>query len=163
MTTVAIPPTSISADQYQSILGQPGHRLAALLRPAACPACGGYLHMSGSADWVKDHGVLVTLWVCYEPATRCEAVRLDYTFRQETAVYPHPAEEVAEEAPAPPPVRPRCRGSQMLTSDAERPWVLADKAVCPHCRRVFDQPGERLVRHYPPMPGRRVETKAARP
>ena len=47
----------------------------------------------------------------------------------------------------------RCAGSQMLASEAEYPWTGVDKAVCPHCLRVFDAPGWRLPRHFPPRPG----------
>lgn len=56
-------------------------------------------------------------------------------------------------APLPRSISRRCAGSQMLASEADFPWTGAEKAVCPHCRRVFNDPGHRLPRHYLPRPG----------
>lgn len=93
MSTIALPPTSITADQYASILGKPAHRGQALLQPVGCPTCTGPLRNTGWADWVKEHGIIVTLWTCLN--SDCRELRYRNDFRLETAVYPHPEEEPA--------------------------------------------------------------------
>jgi hypothetical protein len=87
MTTVSLPPTTVARTTWDSVQGKPSFVATNLLRPAGgCPACQQVLRNVGLADWVRQHGIIVTLWSCIAAPTTCEASRLDTTFRLETQV-----------------------------------------------------------------------------
>lgn len=114
MTTVSLPTNSITRAQYDAIQGEAMHRTYSLLSQS-CPGCGGLLKPTGFADWVKGHGLVVSLWDCVAAPTTCEVSRLATTFRLETQVIEEPVsrhfhnvdcgEDRSEcQAPAPPTV-----------------------------------------------------------
>lgn len=101
MNTVSLRPTTVLRSEYLALQGQPMHRTYALLDPGRCPACGSFLKAAGYADWVKDHGIVVTLWNCFD--TRCRA--FNSTFRLETRLVddtPQSVQLSLDQAPAQP-------------------------------------------------------------
>jgi len=85
MTSVSLPTNSITRSQYEARQGLPMQRTYALLSQS-CPSCGQHMNANGYADWVKDHGIIVTLWHCVTATSTCEASRLTTSFRLETSV-----------------------------------------------------------------------------